>query len=343
MRLSGAALVLGVCAVASAAESKFSKGRDIGDKRDFQVRVVAGQVMELEGFVEETTRAFYDATDQSFKQADAERFDLDDFEVDGGFATVGFSLERAWKYITFQFDLLGMNPTTDAVARRNYYISVDEVTFQGRQYENMQIPEGTPFSADIFGTVVGLNGLYTPFSYRPSPNVRFTPMIGLGLFLFFGTYDIDAGPARGTTLYEFPPEEYVVAGSAEGFLGAGIPELVLGGELVFGAPDKVNFAVQGTFGYFAYDGSTRYLTTSDEREKNADIDHFHTRLRLALELPMKSGRAFTVGAQYELIESDAYISSKAGTVEQIIERRERFDKDIDFRLSAGTGFVGLTF
>jgi len=326
-----------------AENSMFVAGRDVEEKRDFRIRGVIGSIIEMEGFVQETTRAFYDATDQEFKQDLAERFDLNDFNIDGGFATVGLSTETIWTYFTLQFDLLAMNPETDTVARRNYYIDVDDVSFNGRSFENMQIPEGTRIKADLAGALVELNGLYTPFTFEPNDSVLFTPWVGLGLFLFFGAYDIDAGPPQGVIQYQFPPEDFVVGGSADGFIGGGMPELGLGGELILGRKEEMNLIIQGHVGFFSYDGSTRYVTTSEHRDKDADIDHLRARVQVSAEFPLESGRVITLGGQFETIDSEATIESEPGTEDEIIARRERFDKEIEFKMTTGTAFVGLTF
>jgi len=195
-------LFLFLASALSVSAGSFVSGRAVDESRDVELRGIVGTVSEMSGFVQETTRAFYDASDQQFKQDLAERFDLNDFNVDGGYATVGIGWERIWKYFTLQIDLLFMNPETDAVARRNYYIDVDKVSFNGRSFENLQIPEGTPFSVDIFATLTEINALYTPFTFKASDSLQFTPWIGLGLFLFLGQYDIDAGPAKGVIQHQ---------------------------------------------------------------------------------------------------------------------------------------------
>jgi hypothetical protein len=330
----------------TASAGSFVSGREVSETRDVKLRGIVGTVSEMSGFVQETTRAFYDASDQQFKQDLAERFDFNDFNVDGGYATVGVGWERIWKYFTLQIDLLFMNPETDAVARRNYYIDVDDVSFNGRSFGNIKIPEGTPFSVDIFATLTEVNALYTPFTFKPSDSFQFTPWIGLGLFLFLGQYDIDAGPATGVTQYQFPLEDFVVGGSAEGYLGAGLPELGIGGEVVLGdtsGKDSARLSLQGHVGVLQYDGGTGYFTTSDHREKDVDIDHVHSWVQVALEIPLKSGRTMSFGGKYDVISSDAEITSEPGTIEEIIARRERFDKQIEFEMTTATGFVGITF
>jgi hypothetical protein len=332
-----------VAADVAIAEGVVKGGRIVDPNRDFEIRGVIGSVTEMQGFVQETTRAFYDATDQQFKQDLAERFDLDDFDMDGGFLAIGVATENIWKYFTLQFELLFMNPETDAVAQRNYYIAVDSVSFNGQEFENQQIPAGTPFTAEIFGALTQINGLFTPITIQTSESFRFTPWIGIGFFGFFGEYEIDAGPARGVVQYQFPPENFVVGGTSDGYIGAGLPEIGIGGELMFGDDEGVNVVLQGHIATFQYEGSTSYFTSSSRRDKDADIDHVHGWLQGSLEFPLESGRALTVGGKLDMIQSEVEILSEPGTTEEIIARRERFDKRVDFEMTTATAFIGVTF
>ena len=326
------------------ADGVWTAGRVVEPGRDGAFRIGGGVTLEMEGMVEETERRFYDVTDQSFKQDDAERFDLNDFGMDDGYATVVLALEKNWKYFTFQWETAFSQPDANGVARRNYYIGVgDDVEFEGRTYDNMLIPEGTPFSLEMTTGTLQLRGLITPFTFTPIEGVAFTPWIDLGLFLFGGYYELDAGASTGVTQYQEPPEDFVIGGQAEGTVGLGVPEYGFGGQLRIGAPDRVNLLLEGGMTWLDFDGDTGYFTSSRHREKDVKIDHENARARLALEFPLSSGRAVTLGAQYQVIESDAMITAKDATVEETIERRERFDKHVDFKMAVLTGSVGVTF
>lgn len=338
-----AMLLTVLCTHVAMAEGRIKRGRIIDLNRDFEMRGVIGSVTELQGFVQETTRAFYDATDQKFKQDLAERFDLSDFDMNGGFLTIGVATENMWKYFTVQAELLVMNPDTATVAQRNYYIAVDSVLFNGQEFDNQKIPAGTPFTAEILGALAQINGLFTPITVQISESLRFTPCIGIGVFGFVGEYEIDAGPARGVVQYQFPPENFVVGGSADGYIGAGLPEIGIGGELTFGDDRGVNIVLQGHIATLQYEGSTSYFTTSSRRDKNADIDHVHGWLQAALEFPFESGRAISIGGKLDMIQSEVEINSEPGTTEEIIARRERFDKRVDFEITTATAFLGVMF
>ncbi|MDP6525381.1 MAG: hypothetical protein QGH15_14275 [Kiritimatiellia bacterium] len=322
----------------------FSAGRPAGlESRDAGLRLRAGALFEFEGMVEETTRSFYDVTGQSYKQEDAETYDSDDFGMEDGYPMIGLSFENGARFLTFQFDFMLMNPDTEAVAKRNYYIGVSEVEFDGVEYDHMKIEEGVPFSLDFFGGTVEMRGLFTPFTFSPSPSMQISPFLDLGLFMFLGYYDIDAGEATGIVQYQEPPEDFVVGGQADGFIGAGLPELGLGCEIRMGQPDDVNFVLQGHYSVCQYDGSSKYLTTSSGRDKDVDIDHVNARLRCSVEFPMQSGRCVTLGVEYQLIDMDVAITSQSDTEEEIIENRERFDKFAELKMQYAAAMLGLTF
>lgn len=335
--------VLVVACTRVCADGFFVGGRDLDENRDAQFRVTGGIIAELEAMIQETTRQFYDATDQQFKQDLAERFDLNDFNFDDGYPAFGLSYENAAKWLTFQLDVHVANADADAVAQRNYYIGVGSVEYAGREYEHMQIPRGRAFSMDLTAALVEMRGLFTPFTLKPREGVRFTPWIDLGLMLFLGDYEIDAGEPSGVIQYMNPPEDFVVGGQADGIVGMGLPELGLGGQLRIGSPGAVNLVLQGHYSVLQYDGDTSYFTSSQHREKDVDIDHFNAKVSCGLEFPLKSGRCVTLAAQYQLIESEAAIMAKDATTEEVITRRERFDKDVNFKMGVGSAMLGLTF
>jgi hypothetical protein len=320
-----------------------SRGRDLEDGRDFSLRLTGGQIVSIEAFVKETTRKLYDVTGSTWKQADAEDYSLSDFDMDSSLGALGVSMEKAGRYFSFQLDAALMNPETDTVARRNYYIEVSDVTYQGQEYDQMKIPEGTPFSAEALGFLVEARMLFSPVTLRPVRMVRFTPWFELGLFGFIADYDINAGPAQGLVQYQNPPEYFVIGGHASGYGGLGLPQIGLGGELRLGDEDTVNVVLQANYGFLEYDGSTRFLTVNRHREKNVDLEHTNLRLRALLEFPFKDARCFTFGFQYQSIESDAFISSTATDPEEILARQERFDKEVAFSLEAFQVMAGYTF
>ncbi len=322
----------------------FRAGRYLEDNRDFGLRVGYGSVEEFEGLVEETTRKLYDVTGSYWKQDDAESFSLNDFGLDGPFPSFAVSMEKAWKYLTLQLDstLLDLNAST--VARRNYYIGVgDDIEFDGQSYDHMKIPKFTPFTVDMAGGTIEMHLAITPFTFMPADWFRVTPMLELGLFGFAGRYEIDAGPAQGVTQYQDPPVDFVVGGQASGVVGVGLPEGGGGLELRLGGDGAVNLVLQGHYTMMAYDGSTKYLTSSQHREKNVDMEHSNIRGRLLLEIPLRGSRSVVLGVQYQVVETEAFISSTATDPDEILEKQERFDKNVALYLESFHGLLGYTF
>ena len=340
-RVLGLALVL---TAGTAHAEWFVRGREMEEDRDFRLQLSVGSVRELDAVIQETTRKLYDVTGGYWKQATAENYDLNDLGMEDGYLSLGISLEKAWKYFSLQFDTAFFQAESDAVARRDYYIEVgDDIVYQGQTYDQIQIPEGTPFTLDMTALTLELRGLITPFTFKAGENFRFTPWIDLGLFGFGGRYDIDAGPVRGVTQYQDPPEDFTIGGRSSGYGGLGAPEWGLGGEIRVGAEERLHFVLQGHYAVCEYHGGTEAVTVNEHREKTIDLDHSNTRIRGMLDIPLRAGRCLTVGAQYQLIDSEALISSSATDPEEILAKRERFDKEVDFRLETLQGFIGLTF
>ena len=322
----------------------FVAGRDISSDRDASFRFTGGMVFDIEGDVQETNRRYYEVTGQSEKQNLREDYSLEDFGLGDAYPTVGFAIENAGRFWTFQWDLLVMNLQTDSTAIRNYYIGVSDIEYGGEEYEYMQIPEGTDFSVDILGIMTDLRLLFTPFTFKPGNSVRFTPFADIGLFIFYASCDIDAGPARGVIQYQDPPEDFVVGGHAEGMLALGVPELGVGAELRIGNPSGVNLVVQGNYGFLDYDGSTEWLVSADHRAKDLTLNHINARAKCALEAPFENGNSFVLGIEYRFIESEASITTREDlSDEEIAERHERFDKDAFFSLSTALVTLGWTF
>jgi len=319
-------------------------GRDLEDSRDFSFRLTFGQISDFNAAVEETTRKLYDVTGSYWKQDDAESYNLNDFNIDDTQTTIGFSLEKAWRFFTFQLDASLLNIESSTVAQRNYYISVgDSIEYNGQNYDNMRIAEGTPFDFEINGGTIDTKLFLTPFTFRPSEGFRITPLLGIGLFGFVGFYDIDAGPATGVYPYQDPIEYFVMGGQGSGTMGMAIPEYGGGVEVRFGTDEKINLVLQGHYMVCQYDGSTELLTSSSHRAKNIDLDHTNIRGRLYLEIPIKNSRSITIGAQYQDIDTTAFISSSATDPAEILEKQERFDKNAAFGLTSMQAFVGCTW
>lgn len=328
----------------SAKAGVISGGRDLEDGRDFSLRFTAGQISDFNAAFEETTSKHYDVTGSHWTQDDAESYNLDDFDISDTQTTMGFSLEKAWKFFTFQLDASLVKIESSTVARRNYYISLgDSVEYNGQEYDNMMIAEGTPFDFDINGGVIDTKLFLTPFTYRPVDGFRITPLLGIGVFGFLGTYDIDAGEPHGVHPYQDPIESYVMGGQGSGIMGMGIPEYGGGAEIRFGGDGRANLVLQGQYMLCQYNGSTEFLTSSSQRPKNIDLDHTNIRGRIYFEIPIKNSRSISLGAMYQSVETTALISSTATDSEEIRERQERFDKNAEFSLTSMQAFIGYTW
>ena len=319
----------------------FQWGRNLKDRKKFEVDVTAGKVVKIKGSVEETIRPYYQ---QIGDDTQGESYTLSELGLDGKKAVFGFGIEQRWTYITLEFGGFYYNPTADTTALRDYYLGIsNDIEYQGKKYEYMMIPEGKPFTADLKSFFCELDILITPVTIAPAPNFEFVPFLYLGLTGIFGTYDIDAGPPTGTTVYEYPPREYVIGGQTDGWMGAGMPGVGLGGEIRIGPPDGLRLVLEGRYVLFRYDGSTKYIPVSIRHEKDLDLNYDNYEGRVQVELPLSEKLDIVFGLSYEYVKIDAEATAIEKSPEEIEEEREKFDKKINFELSEFHGFAGLKF
>ena len=307
------------------------------------LRLAIGAVTEFEGMVSETTRRYYDVAGRPESQADAESYGTSDFNMDGPYGAIGLSCDALWGFIGFRLDTLFLSPSVSTTAKRDYYIEVgDDIEYQGNSYDQMKIPAGTDFDAELTGNMTELDLSLVPFGFQSDDFLRINPSLDFGVLFFGGSYEIDAGEPTGVVQYQSPPEDFVVGGKSGGFLGLALPQWGPGIDLRIGAAEGVQASLQAHYLFFNYDGSSLYLTTADHREKNVDVEHRNLRIRGQIEFPMRRG-ALNVGLQVQMIETEGSVTSQETDPEEILAARERFDKDFTFTLTSVLATIGITF
>ena len=311
-----------------------------------QVLAVAGRVTSLKGVVKETTRPLFELEGLQYKYKYREDYSLEELGLDQDVFLVGVELERRWRFATLRLEAQYANPDAKGSAPRDFYIGVESVEYQGKDYEYMAIPEGREYEADIQSGVIQLSTLITPLGLR-SQSASFTPWIQLGLFSIVGRYEIDAGPAEGLTTYENPPRTYVVGGKGTGWAGMVIPQIGVGAEarLVLARREVggVSMSLAADYGLMEFDGSTSDIGVSSRHEKDVDLSYRNYGFRLSLEWPIRRNLGLIAGMQYRRMEADATITAKERSAEEIRQLREKYDKDVDFEMDWAGGFVGLAF
>ena len=316
------------------------------ENRDSEWRLYFGAITTIKGTVDETFRAFYAATGQDYKQALAESYDLSDFGLDGPYQTIGFHFDHAWKFWAFKWDMLFFDISTEARAKRDYYIGVGkDISYHGRKYDHLMVPKGDDFSIDLFGAMADAMFSFTPitFFYGSNDDMRLTPSIDLGLVFFGGQFEIDDGNPRGTTVYQNPPVNFVIGGKSESFIGGGAPKIGAGATFVKGCDGDPQWVSHVDIGYFSYDGSTKPFTSSGHREKELDVSMFTLGAETGFVLPMGDVIALTGGLRLQFLSLTGEIKSKEKEKEKIIAARERFDKSVDFTVTMAMVYLGLTF
>lgn len=325
----------------NASADVFQWGRNLEDRKTFELDLTAGKVVKIQGSVEETIRPYYEHIGDD---TPGESYTLSELGLDGKKATFGIYFEKKWKYLTLGVNGFYYNPDSDTTALRDYYLGIsNDIEYEGKKYDYMMIPKGQHFTADFRSVFCELKLLVTPVTIAPSPNFEFIPSIYLGVVGIFGKYDIDAGPPTGTTDYEYPPREYVIGGRTDGLMGAGVPGIGLGGEFRIGPPDGLRLVIQGHYAFFRYNGSTKYIPISIRHEKDLDLDYDNYEVRAQLEFPLSDGLDLVAGVCFEQVVLNAEATAIDKTEEEMEELREKFDKKINFEISELHGFLGIKF
>lgn len=339
--VGGAVLALAALAAAARAGAEWGGSYPPGQRN--QLRLHGGAVTRFEGMVAETTRKFYDATGQTWKQDDAETYGTSDFNLDGPYGLFGLSGEAMGRYVGFRLETSFFQPSTRTTARRDYYLAVgDDIEYGGRRYDHLMIPAGTSFEAELIGNATELDLRLVPVGFALGDRWHVNPSLELGVLFFGGKYDIDAGASTGTTQYQNPPEDFVVGGRGTGYAGLLTPQWGPGLDVRYGAADGVRFGLQGQVLFFDYDGGTSFFTSADHREKNLDFTHRNYRLRGQLEWPLQR-TTLSLGVLFQWVDAEGTLESQATDPEEIVARRERFDKEFSFELETVLATLGVTF
>lgn len=317
-------------------------GGAVHEESNVKIGVLAGAAFHFKGMVEETERKFYTMEGDPISSQGQETYSQDDFETDDLFGLAGLTFSAAGSWVRFRLDSVFMNPSLEATARRNYYLTLhDSISYRGRDYDHFMIPEGERFDAEFTGNMTEMALMLAPLSLSDEA-FEVTPLLELGVLALAGRYEIDAGESRGITTYQYPPEQFVVGGSVKDWAGIGVPQWGGGVQLRLGRTDGVHLDLQAHYLFCLYNGSTSLFTTAKHRKKDLDLDHRNLQLRAALEIPTEA-RTWTVGIQAQFIETDGTLESSETDPRKIAAAPERFDKVFAFELSTVLATVGFAF
>jgi hypothetical protein len=324
----------------------------------FTVSLEAGYVGFDEGEVRETRRAYDTSQGEPDYKAFLSAYTLDDLNFAGRYPSVGAAIEKQWPFVTLQLNATYANPSADAVARmkstasnvpadqRGYYIGVEEVMFNGKNYEYMWIPDGTKFRTDVETLLGEIKALITPF-HLGGGGVHFSPWVHFGIYGGFASYEIDAGPPEGIVYYEVPPKAYVKKGKGTGSAGLAIPQIGAGGELRFDFGSRENrpasLVIKGDVGWMHLSGSPGQVGLNVETTREVDFNWLNVKGDVFLEFPLTRTVDFLVGASYRSIRTDVTLDSIHRSEEEQDLLSEKYDKYAEFRFSQLTANIGLRF
>ncbi len=352
-----AVVLMSLVLIQSSFANGFSGGRYMKSENPFSITFNAGYIGLDKGEVRETRRA-YDPDQSGVPDYSAflSAYTIEELGFDDNYLTLGVTMEKQWQYVTLHLNAMHANPNSEAVAKmketaskvpkkqRGYYIGLEEVMYNGKNYEYMWIPDGTKFTADIETLLVEAKAKYTPFHVSVG-SVHVSPWVHFGIYGGFASYEVDAGPAEGIVLYEVPPKEYVVKGKGTGSAGLAVPQIGGGGELRIDFGSMTNrpasFVLQGDFSWMRYNGSPSVLGV--ESTRHVDFNWLNIKVDAFLELPLNRNVDLIVGATYRIIRTDATLDSVHRTEEAQETLSEKYDKYAEFAITQITGNVGLRF
>jgi hypothetical protein len=314
-------------------------GRAVDAERRARLTLNVGGGSPIEGGVQETERPLNDIRDEVTPEA-PESFTFRELGLSESESTYGLSFEYQWTWATLLLHSSRLDANANGVAPRDLFLGVEDVSFGGRQYDYQRIPAGTAYQGRIDLVASQLRAAVTPLTVNAGGRVELIPWVSLGLFALAGDFEVDAGPAQGVQLYEFPAREYVVGGSSRGEAAAVAPEIGIGGEVHFRLTERAYLALQGTYAFADLSGSSSDLGVSSRNEKDIDLDYEALDARLAVELPLRGTRVL-VGAEYRNVDIHALAEAKERTDADVVARQEKFNKNVAFQLETALVFVGV--
>ena len=326
----------------SSTQAETVGGRIIEPGKSFEISVHAGTLTDLSGRVDEQSRLVQDFG--SSLRDTPESYDFEELGFDDDYSVIGFTLEKQWKYFTLRLksNMASIDAKNNAV--RDFYIGVDEVNFGGQEYEYMYIPEGESYDAEMDLYIAHVSAMWTPWTFGAKTPLEFTPWISLGVYGVLSDFEVSAGEARGITLSENPPREYVIGGKGEGTNGGAIPEIGIGGQLTTWFSDRLSMELTGHLAFAAYDGSTSTIGIDSRNAKELDMTYYNLELGARLVWEINDEVDFFAGASIELIDSEAEVKAESGqSEEEILTKREKFDKDIELEYTIFTFEAGFRF
>ncbi len=329
------AITVAICAAPPATAEK---GRAYEEGRRLRLSISIGDRTPISGSVVETSRPINELRENPDPP---ESFTFEELGLTESDTTYGLSLEYQWKWVTLFVDATYLEASVTAEAPRDLFIGVEKVSFGGQEYEYQVIPRGLAYTGDMDLLALNIRGAFTPVTVNPGGTTEFVPWVLLGLFNLGGRIDLDAGPATGIEQYENPPRTYVRGGKSEGEAAAFAPEIGLGGEIKFRLSERARLGFIGNYSIFKFKGSTGDLGVSSRREKDVDADYAAIDAKVFYEMPLGSGTNLVIGLAYRQVEIDASSKATPKSEEEILELREKFDKDITLEVETVLFSVGV--
>ena len=343
-----------VCAVLALAMTpsvysvQLRAGRDVDPERSLSIEGSVGYLRSIDGRITETKRAYSDGSGPSSFSRYLENYDFSELGFDEDYMSYGLRLQKKWTYVTLGMAANYTKLTASGRAEREpFALGVGGIEFEGQSYDYMLIEQGQAYDAEIQTGLFVFNLDLTPFHIASEERwISFSPWFHLGLMAVLASYEIDAGPAKGVTTYEFHPYEYVINGKADGFNGGAVPEIGFGGELKMGLSERnermMNLVLQGQYFFLDVDTSLGSFGVSSRNDKDVSIDYSGIEINAYLEIPLKDDRDLLLGLRYRHVEADIDVEAQRRSQAEQEALVEKYDKNAILEFDTVYGTVGIT-
>jgi len=257
-------------------------------------------------------------------------------------------MEKKWTHISLSGSANYTKLEASGRANREpFALGVGGVSYQGKDYDYMLIEQGQKYDAEIQTGIFIFDLKWTPFHIVSDERyITFAPWLHLGLLGVIGHYDIDAGPAKGVTTYEFHPYDYVVGGSADGFNGGAVPDIGFGGEVKLGLKPMedrmMNLVLQWQYFFLDMDTSLGSFGIDSRNDKDISVDYSGFEMNAILEIPLNEDRDLLVGLRYRHTEANVDVDAKRRSQSSQDSLKEKYDKKATLEFDTFFATVGVT-
>ena len=288
------------------ADDKIAGGRVQDDGFDLDLYVGLGQISSLSGSVLETANGSL--------ISGALNTDLGELGINDGSETTLIGGKLSGKWFTLLMDVRYNKIDASGTADSDIRINVDGVSFGAQDLQYLLIPVGTDFTVDSQSNWLGLGLRFTPLTFNPQGQFRFTPWLHVGFQYVDTSFNIDSGSSVGVDVPGFGNRRFAIRGQASGDSELIIFEYGVGGELRYRFHESgqkgIEIVASGTYKILNFEGSLSDIGFDDNDFDDLLIDYQALNLSLEVHFPIEDYFTLTAGIFTEQVDANIDLDSK---------------------------------